>query len=187
MSRRVLAMGKIKFAVLTTAPANPEAPTATELNEGIDASCLIRTADFNFSAQASTTQDVTLLCQKNQANAPTQKQHQSEFTYDLYFDEDGRSVPPAGEISAEDQHALHAALREYNEEIYVYARETSKDSAELWEAGDEIYMGGSFLTDVPQRQNGDDFIKRHAVLLPQIVHDNIEVAEDSDGGGEEGN
>ena len=46
---RVLADGKTKFTILTTKPANPEAPTATELNAGIDLSASVLASDFNWS------------------------------------------------------------------------------------------------------------------------------------------
>ena len=59
---RVLADGKTKFTVLTTAPADPAAPTATELNAGIDLSCDILSSDFTWTPTASDTVDEKALC-----------------------------------------------------------------------------------------------------------------------------
>ena len=50
---RVLADEHIKFTILTAKPANPAAPTAAELNAGIDASCLVLADNFQWSAADS--------------------------------------------------------------------------------------------------------------------------------------
>ena len=50
MGAKVLADGKTKFTVLTTKPANPAAPTAAELNAGIQLADHVLTSDFSFGA-----------------------------------------------------------------------------------------------------------------------------------------
>ena len=55
--------------MLTTKPANPAAPTATELNAGIDLSCDVMASDFTWGATDSDKVAEKALCVENNANA----------------------------------------------------------------------------------------------------------------------
>jgi len=166
---RVLADGKTKFTILTVAPKNPAAPTAAELNAGIDLSCDILTSDFNWSATGSETIDEKALCAKGNATTFGASNYDTGFTLWRLFDE----ATGAADVEAEDG---WAAVKNKGTTIWGYARETGKDSTEPWEAGDEIYLGGEVVTDLPQRTEGTGFIKRRIPLGAQRMYDNIAAA-----------
>lgn len=166
---RVLADGKTKFTILTAAPADPAAPTAAELNAGIDASCRVLASDFNWSAADSDKIAEKALCSTGNANAIGASNYTTGITLWRYFDE------ATGKPSAEEDSAF-TALREKGSTVWAYARETAKDSTEPWEAGDEIYLGGEVTTDAPQRTDGSGFIKRRIPLEMQNGYDDIAVA-----------
>lgn len=67
---RVLADEHIKFTILTAKPANPAAPTAAELNAGIDASCLVLADNFQWSAADSERVGERALCEATAAESP---------------------------------------------------------------------------------------------------------------------
>lgn len=166
---RFLADGKIKFTVLTTKPANPAAPTVTELSAGIDMSCDILTSDFTWTAADSEKIAEKALCDKNNSNALGAGNFSAGVTLWRKFD------PATGEASPADEPGW-AALNTKGTEVWAYARETGKDSTDAWEASDEIYLGGSVLVDSPQRTDGSGFIKRRIPMEPQSMYENITVA-----------
>jgi hypothetical protein len=165
---RVLADGKTKFTILTTAPVDPAAPTATELNAGIDLSCDILASDFNWTATDSDKVAEKALCDTGNSNAIGAGNYTAGLTL-------WRKFATAGgpDTAAETG---WAALSEKGAEVYGYARETDKDSTEAWAASDEIYLGGRVVTDTPQRTDGTGFIKRRIPMEPQRMYDNIAVA-----------
>lgn len=165
---RVLADGKTKFTVVTTAPENPAAPTATELNAGIDLSCDILSSDFTWTATASDTVDEKALCATGNSTVFGSSNYDLGITLWRQFDSS------TGAPDTENE-AGWAALKEKGTTVWAYARETGKDSTEDWAADDEIYLGGEVVTDLPTRTDGTGFIKRRIVLGAQRMHDNIEV------------
>lgn len=165
---RVLADGKTKFTILTTAPVNPAAPTATELNAGIDLSCDILTSDFTWTATDSDKIAEKALCDKGNSNAIGAGNYSAGVTL-------WRKYATAGGPDAAAETGW-AALLEKGSEVYGYARESDKDSTEAWASGDEIYLGGLVATDTPQRTDGTGFIKRRVPMEPQRMYDNIVVA-----------
>lgn len=165
---RVLADGKTKFTILTTAPVNPAAPTATELNAGIDLSCDILTSDFTWTATDSDKIAEKALCDKGNSNAIGAGNYSAGVTL-------WRKYATAGGPD-EAAETGWAALLEKGSEVYGYARESDKDSTEAWASGDEIYLGGLVATDTPQRTDGTGFIKRRVPMEPQRMYDNIVVA-----------
>ena len=68
---KMIADGKTKFTILTAAPANPEAPTATELNAGIDISCDVLASNFTWGAGDSNTVSEQALCDETAAEVMT--------------------------------------------------------------------------------------------------------------------
>jgi len=165
---RVLADGKTKFTILTTKPANPSAPTATELNAGIDLSCDILSSDFTWTATDSEKVAEKALCDTSNSNALGAGNYSAGVTL-------WRKFLTAGGADVANETGW-AALSEKGAEVYGYARETDKDSTEDWEADDEIYLGGLVVTDTPQRSDGSGFIKRKVPMEPQRMYDNIKVA-----------
>lgn len=140
---RSLADGRTKLTILLTAPVDPEAPTATELNAGIDASCNIMASDFMFGATDSDKVAEKALCVENNANSLGASNYQFGATAFRYFSALGASAPLEGDD-------VFQALKAKGAEIHAYARRTSKKSTDVWVAADEIYLGARILLDEPQ-------------------------------------
>lgn len=166
---RMLADGKTKFTVLTTAPENPAAPTEIELDAGIDLSCDILSSDFTWTATASDTVDEKALCATGNSVVFGSSNYDLGITLWRQFDAETGIPDTANEAGWE-------ALKEKGTTLWAYARESGKDSTDPWQSGDEIYLGGEVVTDLPQRTDGTGFIKRRIVLGAQRMYDNIEVA-----------
>jgi len=141
---RSLADGKTKFTILTTAPVDPTAPTVTELNAGIDASCAILSSDFLWGATDSDKIAEKALCTTNNANAIGASNFQVGVTPFRYFD------ATTGESADDEGDDVFQALKVKGTTLWGYARKTSKSSTDAWAEGDEIYLGGEFVTDEPQ-------------------------------------
>ena len=151
MGSRVLADGKTRFTVLTTKPANPDAPTATELNAGIHLHNNVLTSDFAFGATDSDKVAEKPLGSSGNANAIGADNYQLAFTI-------WRKFASAGGFDATDE-AGWAALKVKGATLWAYARQTDKDADEDWAASDEFYLGAEFTNDNPQRTDGTGFIK----------------------------
>lgn len=165
---RVLADEHIKFTILTAAPADPSAPTATELNAGIDASCLVFADDFRWTATDSERVGERALCESTAAEAPGISNYDLAFTAWRYFDDTTGAPDPTAD-------SLFQAVKEKGTELYGYVRRTGKRHDAAWASGDEIQLGGRFTTDTPQT-DGTGFVKYRIPTLPQAMHDFIEVA-----------
>ena len=165
---RVLADGKTKFTILTTAPANPAAPTATELNAGVDLSCDILSSDFTFGATDSDRIAEKALCDEGNANAIGASNYSAGLTLWRKFATAG-GFDEAGETG-------WAALKEKGTTLYAIARQTDKEATEAWAAADEIYLAAEFTTDTPQRTDGTGFIKYRIPTEVQTGYPFIEVA-----------
>jgi len=148
---RVLADGKTKFTILVTKPVNPAAPTATELNAGIDLSCDILTSDFTWGATDSDKIAEKALCDSGNSNAICASNFAAGFTL-------WRKFATAGGFDAATELGW-AAVKAKGATLYGYARQMDKDSTAAWAASDEIYLGAEFITDTPQRTDGTGFIK----------------------------
>lgn len=159
---RSLADGRIKLAVLTTAPANPQAPTITELAAGIDAAPSVLFSDFRMSAVDSDTVDEKPLSQVANAKALGPSNFEVALTVFRYFDATTKNAH-----ATEDD--LYDAIRAKGSELWLYARETAKLSTDAWAASDEIYLGLHVITDNPQQPTSTGgYIKRR---VPVIVQD----------------
>lgn len=140
---RSLADGKTKFSILTTEPADPAAPTITELNAGIQAAANILASDFTWGATDSDTVGERSLADKNNANALSASNYTAGITVFRYFDDTTGAVDPA-------EDTVFAAGKEKGTELWCYARKDGKDAGDAWVAADEIYLGGLVITDEPQ-------------------------------------
>lgn len=165
---RSLADGKLKFTLLTAAPADTANPTVTELNGGIDASPFVLTSDFNWTNAESATFDEKPLSQKGQAQTLGMSMYTLAATVFREYD-------PAGGASATDD-AVFQAVKVKGTTLWGYARESDKDATEPWAAADECYLGGEVQTDAPTRVGNEGSIKRRVIFLPQEMHDEVTVA-----------
>lgn len=166
---RTLADGKTKFTILTTKPANPAAPTVTELEAGIDLSCKVLSSDFAWGATDSDKVAEKALCDEGNANAIGASNYTAGFTLWRYFDAAG------GFDAAED--AGFVAVQAKGTTLWGYARRTDKSSTDAWEVGDEIYLGAAFTTDNPQPPSDvSGFIKWRVPAEVQNGYPFIEVA-----------
>ena len=148
---RVLADGKTKFTVLTTKPANPAAPTAAELNAGIDLSLDVLSSDFTFGAVDSDKVAEKPLGATGNANAIGASNYQIGFTL-------WRKFLTAGGFDTANESGW-AALKVKGATLWAYARQTDKAATAAWTSSDEIYLGAEFTNDTPQRTDGTGFIK----------------------------
>lgn len=155
---RVLADEHIKLTVLTTKPANVTEPTATELNAGIDASCLIFADDYSWTATDSERIGERALCEGSASESPGIGNYDLGITAWRWYD------PETGEIDAEADE-LFAALKEKGTVVWAYERRTGKEHSEDWAAADEIHLGGEVTTDTPQSTENTGFIKYRIPLL----------------------
>ena len=162
---RSLADGHTKFTILTTKPADPKAPTVTELEAGIDASCRILQSDFTWSAADSDTVDEKALCVTGNAQSLGASNWEGAITPFRYFD-------PTGKADATED-AVFAAIKVKGTTLWCYARETSKLATDAWAADDEIYLGGEVTTDTPKKPESTGYIKRPTRLVFQEGWDNI--------------
>lgn len=160
-----LADGKTKLAVLSTKPANPNAPTVAELEAGIDASCRILSSDYAVGPQASETVDEKPLCVEGNVQALGPSNYSAEFTVFRYFDETG--APETSGVEGEIGDALYQAVKSKGARLWLVERETSRKSTDAWAADDEVAVY-EVLLDNPQKP-GDSggYIKRHVVGLVQ--------------------
>ncbi len=138
-----LADGHTKLAVLTTAPANPAAPTVAELNAGINAACNILASDFTFGATDSDKVAEKALCDINNTNAMGPSNFTAGFTVFRFF-----NASTGAPDTVPD--ALFTAVKVKGTTLYLYARKTGKLESAAWAATDEIYLGASVITDTPQ-------------------------------------
>lgn len=166
---RVLASEHIKFTILTTAPVNPAAPTAAELNAGIDASCLVFFDDFVWTSADSDTVGERALCESTAAESFTQANYDLKLTAWRQFD----STTGAPHATAD---ALFQAMKVRGTELYGYVRRTGKKFSDAWASGDEIQLGGKFMVDTPQALSNDGLIKYRVPCKAQAMEDFIAVA-----------
>jgi len=150
-SFRVLADGKIKFSMLVTKPIDPAAPTAAELNAGIDMSCKVLSDNFNFGPTDSDKVSEPALCTTSNAQGLGRSNGQCAFTVWRYF-------ATAGGFDLTDD-AAFAALKLKGTTVWFYGRRTDKLATLPWLAADEIYFGAEVLTDTPQVPDGAGLIK----------------------------
>lgn len=148
---RTLADGKGKFTLLTTAPADPAAPTATELNAGIDMSCKVVASDFEWTPTDSETVSEPALCDDGNAEVLARSNYNTAFTLWRYYLE-------AGGVDPTDD-AGFAAVMQKGTEIYGYYRKSAKAATEAWAEDDEIVLGAQVVTDWPQDPGAGGWLK----------------------------
>lgn len=158
---RVSADGKKKWALLTEKPAATSGiPTVTELNAGIDFSCVVLESDINWSTASSDTVNEKASCQRGNAVSFGASNFDTALTFLQEFLE-------AGGWDTTEANKAYEAVRVKNSEVWIYLRESDKWSTDPWEAGDIIELGGRVKSDNPARVNNEGDIKRRVVFGAQ--------------------
>lgn len=162
---RSLADGHTKFILLTTAPANPAAPTAVELAAGIDASDRILASDFTFGPADSDKVAEKSLAAVSNANALGAGNYNCSFTAFRYFNATTGAVDASGDL-------VFSACKVKGTELWAYARRTGKMASAAIAVGDELFFGAHFIVDSPQPPSDlGGYIKVH---IPTEVQDGWE-------------
>lgn len=156
-----LAAGRTKFTILTTKPADEKAPTAAELNAGIDMSCKTIANGFQFTfADSERITGQRPLCVEVESEELGASKATLDFTLFRYWLEAGGADP------AED--AGFEAVMEKGTELWAYKRKTDALSGEDWAAGEEIAIGARFETDNLQDPGEDGKIRYR---VPAVIRD----------------
>lgn len=163
-----LAQAHVKIAILTAAPANPNAPTTTELNAGINAACTILDSDFVFSPTDSDKIAEKAVCDASNVNTLGASNFQAGMTIFRQFNAGTGVADPTTDN-------LFTAAKVKGTTLYIYVRKTGKLETAAWASADEI-NGMQVLTDLPQEPDNTGFIKKRIPLEPQAGYWNIAVA-----------
>lgn len=174
---RSLADARKRIAILSTKPADPEAPTIAELDGGLHASCRIVASTYNVGPSASETVDEKAVCEEGNVQALSTSNYAAEFDIFRYFDET-TGLPEEGTVGSDENigDQLYQMLKTKGTTVWLYEREIGKKSLEPFVAGEPL-EGYELLIDNPQKpQDQGGFIKRHIVGLPQKAWLDAEVA-----------
>ena len=163
---KALADGNIRVAILATRPADPNAPTVTELEAGIDASCRLLKSDYRISAAASDTIADAELCSSTNAQAFGAGNYEGVLTPFRYWD----STDPGKHDTEGD--VVFQALKSKGAVVWVAERATGLTYDTAWAAGQEVNVyellldnptkpsdqgGYHKVTQVPAVQNAWEF------------------------------
>ena len=161
MAVKTLADGHQRVVILAARPADPEAPTVTELKAGIDASCRLLKSDYRISAAASDTIADAELCSTTNAQAFGAGNYEATFTSFRYFDpaKPGKYDPEGDEV--------FQALKEKGATVYIAERESGKDFKEPWEEGDEVSVYELLLDNPTKPSDQGGYVKRTHVPAVQ--------------------
>lgn len=163
---KTLADGKTKMAILTTAPADPSAPTASELNGGIDASQLVAKNGTRISATGSDTVNDPAL--SSSANVTVYGASNYEGTITPYW-----LLGTDGSYTSGDN-AVFEALKTKHTEVYVALRE-GPDYSDDFASGD-VVDGYTIRTDNPQKPTETGaYIKRTIPVAVQAAYEHVTV------------
>ena len=168
MAVRMLADDKIKFTILTEAPVDPSAPTAVELNAGIDASLKISKDGFKWSASDSDKISEPALGSATNSAVPGMGNYDLSFTVWRQF-----GVAGGFDAVADD---VFDAVKTKNTSLWCYARKTDKLATADWAASDEIMLGADVVTDTPKTSNVTGYIRYEISLMCQTAYPFITVA-----------
>src|SRR3954466_1825972 len=126
---KTLADGRTRLVALTTKPANPSAPTVTELTAGVDLSCKVLKSDYRLSPVASDTVADSELCSEGNAVVYGASNYEGTVTPFRYPDPDGQ--PDATEDEP------YETLRTKGTYLWLVERE-GPHYDEPFAAGDEV-------------------------------------------------
>lgn len=153
-----LADGRTKFVILTTEPADPGAPTTTELNAGIEAHDWVNKPDFRFSPAASDTVPDQPLSQTGNATTFGNGNFDWSMTVLRDLDEDGVSESGGDE--------LWAAVNTKGSRVWGYLRKGPLE-ATAWADGDDVLWCEGITDDPQEPQDMAGYIKHTVPMGPQ--------------------
>jgi hypothetical protein len=168
MAVRMLADDKIKFTILTSSPVDPSAPTASELNAGIDASLKISKDGFKWSASDSDKIAEPALGSATNAAVPGMGNYDLGFTVWRQFDSVAGGFDAVGD-------AVFNAVKTKNTNLWCYARKTDKLASAVWATSDEIMLGANVVTDTPKTSNVTGYIRYEIPLMCQTAYPFVSV------------
>lgn len=163
-----LADGHIKLAILSTAPADPEAPTVAELTAGIDASCRIAKTPYTLGPTTSETVNDPELCTDVNATVYGASNYEGQIAPFRYFDDTTKQVDVTGD-------EVYQALKTKGTEVWLVERESLKKSTEAWEAGDEVNVYRVLLDNPKRNTDRTGYIKNIIDLAVQEGHLDVKV------------
>lgn len=171
---RSLAAGRTKLVVLTTAPADPKAPTLTELNAGVDISCRVKGSSFKAGPTDSEKVPSDLLCEDIKSEAFGQSNYELEYEPYRYWDPTTKQFE-AGTTGADVGDKAFQLVKEKGTHLHYYIRRTIKKSKEPFSAGDEVmYLAGA--NDNPQFTDSDGYQSRLVKVSVDAAELNAKVA-----------
>ena len=168
MAVRMLADDKIKFTILTSSPADPAAPTAAELNAGIDASLKISKDGFKWSAADSDKINEPPLGSATNSAVPGMGNYDLGFTVWRQFDGVSGGIDAAADT-------VFNAVKVKNTTLWCYARKTDKLATAVWATSDEIMLGADIVTDTPKTTNVTGYIRYEIPIMCQTAYPFISV------------
>lgn len=170
MALKTLADGHKRVFILAAKPANPEAPTAAELEAGIDASCRLLKSDYRISADASDTISDAELCSTTNAQAFGAGNYSAAFTSFRFFD---ATTPGVADPIGDE---VFQALKEKGATIYIAERETNKEYDLPFAAGDEVSVYELLLDNPVKPSDQGGYIKRSHAPAVQNAWEYVTVA-----------
>lgn len=159
MAVKSLADGRTKLAILSTAPADPSAPTVAELTAGIDASCRIAKTGYALGPTTSETINDPELCVDVNSTVYGASNYEGSFAVFRYYDDTTGQVDVTGD-------EVYQALKTKGTEVWLVERETAKKSEEAWEAGDEVSVYRVLLDNPQKSSDRTGYIK--STIVPAI-------------------
>lgn len=154
-----LADGRTRLVALTTAPADPEAVTATEANAGVRLECRILKSDFRLSPTASDTIPDTKLCAEGNAVSYGASNYEGTVT-------PFRELTAAGAADPTNDIAWDT-LKAKGTHLWLLKSEGKKHTEDF--AADDEYSLFEVITDNPQDPSDrGGYIKR---VVPLGVQD----------------
>ena len=140
---KTLADKRYKVTLLSTEPTDLRAITTTELQAGIDASCLLAANGTRLSATGSDSINDPAVCEESTASVPGGSNFEATFAPFWYLD------PATGQYAEADNPAFEI-MREKGSAFWAVTRRGPEASVD-WAAGD-TYSVFEVTTDNPQEQ-----------------------------------
>lgn len=164
---RSLAAGHRRVTIMTTKPADMKAPTKTELDAGIFASCRILAEGFTLGPGSSETVDEGTLCDETTPKVMTNGTwDDGSITAFRYFDSAKPGSAESGSGTGDDiGDAVFQALKVRGTTLYIADRFTGKKATDAYEAGDEVRVF-EVQTDAWNQGESTGYIK---AVVPLVV------------------
>lgn len=168
---KTLADGRIRLVALQTAPADPAAPTVTELNAGKELASRILKSDYQLGATGSQTITEVELNKRGEGQAFGLSVYSGQVSPFRYLDQSGKA-------DTEEDYAWEL-LKEKGTLLYLVEREGPLAGAP-WAEGDEVSVY-EVTTDDPQKPSDrySGYIKRTVPLAVGAAWENVTVVAGS--------